>query len=96
VPIPSSSTLNLFIADDVGVGKTVEAELIATGLLLRRRVRDVVVACPPSMLKQWQDELDSRFGWRFEILDRDYVERIRPKALSNCRRKPAGANPRRQ
>lgn len=29
------------------------------------------------MLKQWQDELDSRFGLRFEILDRDYVERIR-------------------
>ncbi len=69
--------VNLFIADDVGLGKTIEAGLIATELLLRRRVRDVVVACPPSMLKQWQDELDSRFGLRFEILDRDYVERIR-------------------
>jgi superfamily II DNA or RNA helicase len=69
--------VNLFIADDTGLGKTIEAGLIATELLLRRRVRDVVVACPPSMLKQWQDELDSRFGLRFEILDRDYVERIR-------------------
>jgi len=69
--------VNLFIADDVGLGKTIEAGLIATELLLRRRVRDVVVACPPSMLKQWQDELDSRFGLRFEILDREYVERIR-------------------
>ena len=69
--------VNLFIADDVGLGKTIEAGLIATELLLRRRVRDVVVACPPSMLKQWQDELDSRFGLRFEIFDRDYVERIR-------------------
>ncbi|HWQ90568.1 MAG TPA: SNF2-related protein, partial [Clostridia bacterium] len=69
--------VNLFIADDVGLGKTIEAGLIATELLLRRRVRDVVVACPPSMLKQWQDELDARFGLRFEILDRDYVERIR-------------------
>jgi superfamily II DNA or RNA helicase len=69
--------VNLFIADDVGLGKTIEAGLIATELLLRRRVRDVVVACPPSMLRQWQDELDARFGLRFEIFDRDYVERIR-------------------
>ena len=69
--------VNLFIADDVGLGKTIEAGLIATELLLRRRVREVVVVCPPSMLKQWQDELDARFGLRFEILDRDYVERIR-------------------
>jgi superfamily II DNA or RNA helicase len=69
--------VNLFIADDVGLGKTIEAGLIASELLLRRRVRDVVVACPPSMLRQWQDELDARFGLRFEIFDRDYVERIR-------------------
>jgi superfamily II DNA or RNA helicase len=69
--------VNLFIADDVGLGKTIEAGLIASELLLRRRVRDVVVACPPSMLRQWQDELDARFGLRFEIYDRDYVERIR-------------------
>ncbi len=69
--------VNRFIADDVGLGKTIEAGLIACELLLRRRVRDVVVACPPSMLKQWQDELDARFGLRFEIFDRDYVERIR-------------------
>ena len=69
--------VNLFIADDVGLGKTIEAGLIATELLLRRRVREVIVACPPSMLKQWQDELDARFGLRFEIFDRDYVDRIR-------------------
>ena len=69
--------VNLFIADDVGLGKTIEAGLIATELLLRRRVREVVVVCPPSMLRQWQDELDARFGLRFEILDRDYIERIR-------------------
>lgn len=69
--------VNLFIADDVGVGKTIEAGLIASELLLRRRVREVVVACPPSMLLQWKDELESRFGLTFEILDRAYVERMR-------------------
>jgi hypothetical protein len=42
--------VNLFIADDVGLGKTIEAGLIARELLLRRRVQEIVVSCPPSML----------------------------------------------
>src|SRR5262249_44070571 len=53
--------VNLFIADDVGLGKTIEAGLIASELLLRRRVREVVVICPPSMVTQWKDELETRF-----------------------------------
>jgi SNF2 family DNA or RNA helicase len=69
--------VNLFIADDVGLGKTIEAGLIARELLLRRRVRDIVVACPPSMLFQWQDELEIRFGLTFQILDKAYVARVR-------------------
>ncbi len=69
--------VNLFIADDVGLGKTIEAGLIASELLLRRRVRDIVVACPPSMLHQWKEELENRFGLTFEIFDRTYMERIR-------------------
>jgi hypothetical protein len=69
--------VNLFIADDVGLGKTIEAGLIARELLLRKKVRDIVVACPPSVLPQWQDELEQRFGLGFQVLDRDYVIRIR-------------------
>ncbi len=69
--------VNLFIADDVGLGKTIEAGLIVRELLLRKKAREIVVACPPSMLEQWQDELDQRFGLHFEILDRDYVNRVR-------------------
>jgi ERCC4-related helicase len=69
--------VNLFIADDVGLGKTIEAGLIASELLLRRRIRDIVVACPPSMILQWKDELETRFGLTFEIFDRAYMERIR-------------------
>jgi len=69
--------VNLFIADDVGLGKTIEAGLVANELLLRRRVKEVVVSCPPSMLPQWKDELESRFGLTFEILDRSYIERVR-------------------
>ena len=51
--------VNLFIADDVGLGKTIEAGLIARELLLRKKVREIVVSCPPSMLLQWKDELES-------------------------------------
>jgi ERCC4-related helicase len=69
--------VNLFIADDVGLGKTIEAGLIARELLLRKKVREIVVACPPSMLLQWREELDSRFGLRFEILDKDYLQHVR-------------------
>jgi SNF2 family DNA or RNA helicase len=69
--------VNLFIADDVGLGKTIEAGLIASELLLRKRVNEVVVACPPAMLLQWKGELETRFGLTFEIFDRNYVERIR-------------------
>jgi len=69
--------VNLFIADDVGLGKTIEAALIASELLLRRRVREIVVCCPPSMLIQWKEELETRFGLYFEILDRAYIERVR-------------------
>jgi SNF2 family DNA or RNA helicase len=69
--------VNLFIADDVGLGKTIEAGLIARELLLRKKVRDIVVACPPSVLPQWQEELEQRFGLGFEVLDKDYVIRVR-------------------
>jgi SNF2 family DNA or RNA helicase len=69
--------VNLFIADDVGLGKTIEAGLIARELLMRKKVREIVVACPPSMLLQWQEELEQRFGLLFEILDKDFIARIR-------------------
>jgi len=69
--------VNLFIADDVGLGKTIEAGLIARELLLRKKVRDIVVASPPSILLQWQNELEARFGLTFEVLDKDYVTRVR-------------------
>ena len=73
--------VNLFIADDVGLGKTIEAGLIARELLLRRRIDRIVVACPPAMLDQWQDEMEARFGLTFTILDRAYVTRMRSRAL---------------
>ena len=69
--------VNLFIADDTGLGKTIEAGLIARELLLRRKAKAIVVSAPPSVLEQWRGELEERFGLVFEILDRPYLARVR-------------------
>ena len=69
--------VNLFIADDTGLGKTIEAGLIARELLLRKKVRTVVVASPASVLEQWKAEMEERFGLLFVILDRAYLARVR-------------------
>ena len=69
--------VNLFIADDTGLGKTIEAGLIARELLLRKKAKTIVVATPPSVLDQWKAELEERFGLVFELLDRAYLARMR-------------------
>lgn len=67
--------INLFIADDVGVGKTIEAGLILRETILRQKVRRVIISCPPSVVRQWRDEMEQRFGISFVVLDREYVIR---------------------
>ena len=69
--------VNMFIADDVGLGKTIEAGLILREMLIRQKVKRVVVAAPPSVVLQWQQEMETRFGLGFEIYDRDFVARKR-------------------
>ena len=69
--------VNLFIADDTGLGKTIEAGLIARELLLRKKAKTIVVAAPPSVLEQWKAELEERFGLVFEMLDRHYFAAVR-------------------
>ncbi len=69
--------VNLFIADDTGLGKTIEAGLIARELLLRKKANTVVVAAPASVLEQWKTELEERFGLVFVILDRAYLSQMR-------------------
>jgi ERCC4-related helicase len=69
--------VNLLIADDVGAGKTVEAGLVLREMLLRRRVDLVLVAAPAGMVRQWQDELEAKFGLAFTLIDRDYLATLR-------------------
>jgi hypothetical protein len=64
---------NLFIADDVGLGKTIEAGLVLQELLLRQQASFVLVVCPASVCLQWQGEMQRRFGIRFEVMTRQFV-----------------------
>ncbi len=54
-------TVRLLIADDVGVGKTIEGALIARELLDRGEIRRVAVLCPPYLCRQWEKELREKF-----------------------------------
>jgi len=68
---------NLFIADDVGLGKTIEAGLVLQELLLRQRVEFVLVICPASVQLQWKEEMSARFGLQFEVMSRQFIARRR-------------------
>jgi len=63
--------ISLLLADDVGLGKTVEAGLVLRELLQRRRIRRVLVICPASLQLQWQDELREKFALDFAVLNRE-------------------------
>ena len=60
---------NLLLADDVGLGKTIEAGLVIEELLLRHRARSVIIVCPPSLALKWRDEMREKFGLDFVIVD---------------------------
>ena len=56
----------LLLADGVGLGKTIQAGLIAAELLVRRRAHRILIVCPPGpLLRQWEQEMRVRFGLRF-------------------------------
>ena len=69
--------VNLLIADDVGLGKTIEAGLIAQELVLRHRARRILIVTPADLLNQWRDERHEKFGLEFRIVDADLVKRLR-------------------
>ena len=54
-------TVRMLIADDVGIGKTVEAGLIAREMLDRGEIKRMAVLCPPQLCDQWQQELKQKF-----------------------------------
>src|SRR4051795_10438351 len=76
----------LLVADDVGLGKTIEAGLVVQELLLRHRARTALVVCPAALQLQWRDELRDKFGLEFRVVDRALLGQLR-------RSRGVGANP---
>ena len=70
------STVRLLIADDVGIGKTIEAGLIARELIDRGEVARLAVLCPPHLVEQWQGELQNRFNLQAVALTSASASRI--------------------
>ncbi|CAH0441058.1 DISARM system SNF2-like helicase DrmD [Ralstonia pseudosolanacearum] len=69
--------VNLLIADDVGLGKTIEAGLVIQEMLLRHRVRTVLIVCPASLQEKWRVEMLEKFGLEFQIVDTGYIKQLR-------------------
>jgi SNF2 family DNA or RNA helicase len=68
----------LLLADGVGLGKTIQAGLVVTELIARRLVHRILIVSPAGpLMDQWKEEMEERFGLRFEVLDRARIEEIR-------------------
>lgn len=61
--------ITLLLADDVGLGKTIQAGLILSELLRRRKIRRVLILCPASLQTQWQEEMAEKFNIDFSIIN---------------------------
>ncbi|MEU4836853.1 helicase-related protein [Nocardia testacea] len=68
--------VRLLIADDVGIGKTIEAGLVATELLEVGAARGLSVLCSPALAEQWQRELREKFGLEAELVLPSTVRRL--------------------
>ncbi|WP_258064948.1 DEAD/DEAH box helicase [Rathayibacter sp. AY1D7] len=76
-------TVRLLIADDVGIGKTVEAGLVASELLAQGTVQRVAVLCPPSLAEQWRAELSEKFGLEPQLVLPSTVTRLERSLATN-------------
>ena len=69
IKLLETGKLRLLIADEVGLGKTIEAGLIWTELDARNQAGRVLVVCPSMLVAKWRGEMEERFGFEMEELD---------------------------
>lgn len=65
----NSPNRRLLVADEVGLGKTIEAGHIMLELKARRELNHVLIVCPKSLQRKWKDELAFKFGLQFKIYE---------------------------
>jgi superfamily II DNA or RNA helicase len=68
--------VRLLIADDVGIGKTIEAALVAREMLDRGEIQRMAVLCPPHLAEQWQKELAEKFHIEAELVLSGTIQRL--------------------
>ena len=81
--ILSSPDRRLLVADEVGLGKTIEAGLILTELEARQYLDKVLIVCPSRLRDKWKEELNRKFGQDFEIFDRRALQEYITRAEQN-------------
>ncbi len=69
--------VNLLIADDVGLGKTVETGLVTQELIVRNRARTVLIVCPAGLQIHWRDQMRDKFGLEFRVIDSQLMKQLR-------------------
>ena len=75
--------IRLLIADDVGIGKTVEAGVIAREMLDRGEIKRLGVLCPPALCDQWQKELKEKFNIDAVVIRSGTVAKLERNLPSN-------------
>jgi superfamily II DNA or RNA helicase len=78
-----SSTGRLLIADEVGLGKTIEAIYIWKELLTRENAKRFLIVCPAQLCQKWKDDLLNHFGIKSDIVGaKDLLERLKEKRIN--------------
>lgn len=65
------------LADEVGLGKTIEAGLVIKELIFRHGYGRILIVCPASLVLQWQHEMRNKFNEDFTVVDRHYLARFK-------------------
>ena len=73
----------LLLADEVGLGKTIEAGLVWTEFDARREADRVLVVCPSGLVEKWRDEMSERFGFEAERLDTEGLDELLERVASD-------------
>lgn len=73
--VVAATRRRLLIADEVGLGKTIETGMIVRELVARSEADRVLIICPAGLIRNWRDELRDCFRLHFEVLGEDFIDR---------------------
>jgi len=73
--IVNSLKQRFLIADEVGLGKTIEAGLVIKEMVYKHNYTRILIVCPASLMFQWQNEMESKFNEKFIIMDRKVLNK---------------------